>query len=66
VWQPYDKAIIKFFQTQFQVPYAADGQFVSGLGLTAAVIFLLFIAAISLVIACIGGGTPSAPKDKKE
>jgi len=64
--EPYDKAIIKFFQTQFQVPYAADGQSVSGLGLTAAVIFLLFIAAISLVIACIGGGTPSAPKDKKE
>jgi len=57
--QPIDKLIIDFFQTDFQIPLMEDGTTVSGLWLTAAVIFLLFIASISLVIACISPGAPS-------
>jgi hypothetical protein len=73
--QPIDKLIIDFFQTDFQIPLMEDGTTVSGLWLTAAVIFLLFIASISLVIACISPGAPSptaaptaapAPKASKE
>jgi len=64
--EPFDKLVIKFFQTQFQVPFAEDGVLVSGLWLCAIVIFLLFVASISLVIACLGGGAPIPPKNKKE
>ena len=65
--EPLDKVIIAFFQTQFQVPFAEDGTTISGLWLAATVIVLLFIASISLVIACLGGSPPPpAPKTKKE
>jgi len=65
--EPLDKKIIAFLQTDFQLPFGEDGQTVSGLWLSVTVIFLLFVAAISLVIACIGGPPPPlASKPKKE
>ena len=65
--EPLDKVIIAFFQTQIQVPLAEDGTTITGLWLTATIIVLLFIASISLVIACLGGSPPpQAPKTKKE
>ena len=65
LWQPIDKLIIEFLQTKFQVPFVEDGQTISGLWLAATVIFLLFVASISLVIACLGGSPAPPPQDKK-
>ena len=45
------------------MPFAEDGKTVSGLWLAATVIFLLFVASICLVIACIAPGP--AKEDKK-
>ena len=59
--QPLDKVIIEFFQTQFQLPFAEDGTMISGLWLAVTVVVLLFIASISLVIACLGGSSPAPP-----
>ena len=60
-----DKVIIEFLQTKFQVPFMEDGRTISGLWLAATVIFLLFVASISLVIACLGGTRAPPSQDKK-
>ena len=52
--------------TEFQMPFMSDGVTVSGLWLAVTVIFLLFVASISLVIACLGGSAPAEAKAKKE
>ena len=47
----WDDMVIHFLQSRFQVPFM-PGQTISGLLLAAVIIFLLFVAAVCLVIAC--------------
>jgi protein disulfide-isomerase-like protein len=62
-----DKTIIRFFASEFQVPWMSAGYKVSGLYLAAICVFLLFVAAIALVIACMSKEPAAAPaKGKKD
>jgi len=48
-----EKKILRFMATQFQLPLMGPEYTVSGLWLAAMVVFLLFVASVSLIIACI-------------
>mmetsp|Transcript_971 Transcript_971/g.2174 ORF Transcript_971/g.2174 Transcript_971/m.2174 type:complete len:556 (-) Transcript_971:200-1867(-) len=64
--EPLDKMVLRFFSTDFQVPWMSSGYKVSGLYLAAICIFLLFIASIALVIACLSRDPSPPPKAGKK
>lgn len=61
-----DKTIIRFFASEYQVPWMSEGYKVSGLYLAAICVFLLFVAAIALVVACLSREAPAPKKTSKK
>ena len=62
-----DTKVVCLLATEYQVPWMDDGYQVSGLYMAAICIFLVFVASIALVVACLSGGpkpTVSAGKKK--
>eukprot|EP00284_Hemiselmis_tepida_P015194 CAMPEP_0174931732 /NCGR_PEP_ID=MMETSP1355-20121228/34703_1 /TAXON_ID=464990 /ORGANISM="Hemiselmis tepida, Strain CCMP443" /LENGTH=555 /DNA_ID=CAMNT_0016178111 /DNA_START=15 /DNA_END=1682 /DNA_ORIENTATION=- len=64
--EPLDKMVLRFFSTDFQVPWMSSGYKVSGLYLAAICVFLMFVASIALVIACLSRDGPPPPKAGKK
>ena len=57
---PFHLKVIRAMAEDYQVPVMEEGRTVPGLYVFALVIFLLFVASISLVIACLSRDTPAA------
>ena len=64
---PFHLRIVRALAEDYQVPFMEEGRTVPGLYVFALVIFLLFVASISLVIACLSrdGPAPAPAKEKK-
>jgi protein disulfide-isomerase A1 len=61
---PIHMRIIGALAEDYQVPFMEEGRTVPGLYVFALVLFLLFVASISLVIACLSRDPPSEPVAK--
>ncbi len=61
---PIHVRIIQALAEDYQVPFMEEGRTVPGLYVFALVLFLLFVASISLVIACLSRDPPSEPVAK--
>jgi protein disulfide-isomerase A1 len=63
---PFHLKIVRALAEEYQVPFMEEGRTVPGLYVFALVIFLLFVASISLVIACLSRDSPAPPPKEKK
>lgn len=62
----FEKQMLQFLATDFQLPWAEDGTTISGLYIAALIVFLLFVAAVALIIAVFSRDPPPPKKETKK